>query len=132
MAVKLNVEPAQILELLAAVGAAGIGFTVTLVDPAALVHPNNVRVTKYVPLAKVVAPTIVGFCNTDVNASGQITPRTSQCSGRFSLAATRVADSIFTSLPNALEVRASHCIAGPAANTDAAVTESRRRVEFDI
>jgi hypothetical protein len=41
-AVRLSVCPAQRLELLAAVGAAGIGLIVTLVTPAGLVQPNIV------------------------------------------------------------------------------------------
>jgi hypothetical protein len=45
--VKLYVCPAQIAELLDAVGAEGIGFTVTLMAPAALVQPApEVAVTK--------------------------------------------------------------------------------------
>ncbi len=67
---KLNVCPAQIEELLAAIGAAGIGLTVTLVIPAGPVQPNNVCVTEYVPLAKVLAGAIVGFCKFEVNVFG--------------------------------------------------------------
>ena len=46
LAVKFNVCPAHIGLLLPAVGVAGIGFTVTLVVPAALVHPATVIVTE--------------------------------------------------------------------------------------
>src|ERR1700756_2463376 len=53
-------------------------------------------------------------------ASGQMTPRTSQCSGRLVAAATNVADSIFTWSPNDLEARASHFMAGSAASRGAA------------
>ena len=48
-------------------------------------------------------------------ASGQMTPRTSQCSGRESLAGMRVAETILTSLPKGLAARSVHCSAGPAA-----------------
>jgi len=61
LAVKLSVEPSQIGLLLLAVGAVGIGLTVTAVVPAALVQPLTVTVTEYVPLAAVVAPEIEGF-----------------------------------------------------------------------
>ena len=44
--VKLSVCPAQIAELLLAVGAVGIGFTVTLITPAELVQPARVAVTE--------------------------------------------------------------------------------------
>ena len=58
---KLKVCPAQMVELLAAVGVAGIGFTVTFVIPGGLTQPSTVCVTEYWPVANVVAPTIVGF-----------------------------------------------------------------------
>src|SRR5215469_16822710 len=51
-------------------------------------------------------------------ASGQMTPRTSQCSGRLSAAATLLADSIFTSDPNEIDASSSHFFTG-AANTQA-------------
>jgi hypothetical protein len=62
LAVRFKVEPAQIGELLEAVGATGAGLTVTTVVPALPVQPPTVAVTEYVPLAAVVAPGIVGFC----------------------------------------------------------------------
>jgi hypothetical protein len=46
LAVKLSVLPAQIGELLDAVGAAGAGLTVTAVVPAEPVHPATVAVTE--------------------------------------------------------------------------------------
>jgi ABC-type lipopolysaccharide export system ATPase subunit len=70
VAVKLSVWPAQRLELLAAVGAAGIGLTVTLRVVTGLVHPETVCVSEYVPLAEVVAAPMVGFCTEDVNEFG--------------------------------------------------------------
>jgi hypothetical protein len=45
-AVKLNVDPAQMVELLAAVGAAGIGLTVTLTVPIGPEHPPIVAETE--------------------------------------------------------------------------------------
>ena len=45
LAVKFNVEPAQMGLLLPAVGAAGIGLTVTLTIPAGPVQPLTVAVT---------------------------------------------------------------------------------------
>jgi hypothetical protein len=62
LAVKFSVEPAQIGELLEAVGVAGIGLTVTAVVAAALLHPETVTVTEYVPLAAMVAAAMEGFC----------------------------------------------------------------------
>lgn len=61
LAVKLRAEPAQMGLLLLAVGAEGIGLTVTLVVPAVLGQPLTVAVTEYVPLAATVAPAIDGF-----------------------------------------------------------------------
>jgi hypothetical protein len=46
LAVKLSVLPAQSVELLAAVGVAGIGLMVTLTVPAGLVQPLTVCVTE--------------------------------------------------------------------------------------
>ena len=46
LAVKVNVVPTQTGLLLPAVGAAGIGFTVTLVVPAEPVQPDVVAVTE--------------------------------------------------------------------------------------
>ena len=40
--------------------------------PEALVHPLTATVTKYVPLAAVVAESIVGFCNADVKLFGPV------------------------------------------------------------
>jgi hypothetical protein len=71
-AVRLSVCPAQIVELLAAVGAAGIGLIVTVVIPAGLVQPFTVCVREYVPLARTVTPAMVGFCKVDVNAFGPV------------------------------------------------------------
>jgi hypothetical protein len=46
LAVKFSVDPAQIGELLDAVGGAGIGLTVTTVVPALPVQPATVAVTE--------------------------------------------------------------------------------------
>jgi hypothetical protein len=46
LAVKFNVEPAQIGELLEAVGAAGVAFIVTTTVPAGPVQPPTVAVTE--------------------------------------------------------------------------------------
>jgi len=69
---RLSVLPSQIGLLLDAVGAAGIGLTVTLTVPAVLVHPPTVAVTEYVPDAAVVAPVMLGFCVEDVNPFGPV------------------------------------------------------------
>src|SRR5579862_8274695 len=52
-------------------------------------------------------------------ASGQITPRTSQCAGALDVAATAIADSIFTSLPNLRVASSSHFSAGALADSGA-------------
>ena len=72
LAVKFNVCPVQIAELEPAVGAAGIGFTVTVVVPAGLVHPFTVAVTEYTPDAAVVAEATVGFCKALVKLLGPV------------------------------------------------------------
>ena len=65
-------EPAQIGELDVAVGAAGVALTVTVVDPATLLHPLTVAVTVYVPAAARVILVIDGFCNVLENAFGPV------------------------------------------------------------
>jgi hypothetical protein len=72
LAVKLSVLPAQIGELLAAVGAPGMGFTVTATVPAGPVHPATVAVTEYVPVAAVVAEAMLGFCVAEVKLLGPV------------------------------------------------------------
>ena len=72
LAVRLSVEPAQIGELLDAVGGAGVGFTVTAVVAEELVHPRTVTVTEYVPLAATVALAIVGFCVAELKLFGPV------------------------------------------------------------
>src|SRR5487761_1837543 len=47
-------------------------------------------------------------------ASGQMTPRTSQCSGRLPVAATSFADSTVTPPPNGIAANSSHCFTGAA------------------
>jgi hypothetical protein len=56
------VLPTQYGDPLVAVGAAGVGLITTLVVPAALVQPDTVTVTLYVPDIAVVADGRVGFC----------------------------------------------------------------------
>ena len=63
---------AQIGELFDAIGAGGISLIVTLVVPIGPVHPLTVTNTEYIPVAKVLAPAIVGFCNSDENAFGPL------------------------------------------------------------
>jgi len=72
LAVKFKVLPAQIGELLPAVGAAGIGLTVTVTVPAGPVHPATVAVTEYVPLAAVVAFAMEGFCDEEEKPFGPV------------------------------------------------------------
>ena len=50
----------------------GIPFTVTLVVPAALVHPAIVAVTVYVPEEAGVGDEMLGFCKADVNPLGPV------------------------------------------------------------
>src|SRR6185312_4571986 len=63
-------------------------------------------------------------------ASGQITPRTSQCSGRLGAAATSFADSILTSGPNQLtegvEASSSHFFRGAASTLADASAQTNR------
>jgi hypothetical protein len=62
LAPKVRFCPAQIGEFAVAVGAAGIGFTVTETVPAVPKQPAAlVATTEYIPVANVVAPVIVGF-----------------------------------------------------------------------
>jgi hypothetical protein len=55
-----------------AVGALGIGLTVTVVVPAVEVQPLTVAVTEYVPDIAVVAFAIVGFCRLEVKLFGPV------------------------------------------------------------
>jgi len=70
--VRLSVAPSQSGPLLVAVGARGIGLTVTDVVPAAPVHPLTVTVTEYVPDAPIVALAMLGFCNEEVKLPGPV------------------------------------------------------------
>lgn len=72
LVVRLSVLPVHTGLLLDGAGAAGIGLTETATVPARLVQPLSVTVTEYVPLAAVVAPTILGFCVDDVNPFGPV------------------------------------------------------------
>lgn len=54
------------------VGAEGIPNTLTLCVPGKLVHPATVAVTEYMPVARVEAPTMVVFCDVEVNAFGPV------------------------------------------------------------
>ena len=65
-------DPAQIALLLEAVGAAGVGVTVTTVVPAGPRQPASVAVTEYVPAAAIVALGIVGFCMIAEKAFGPV------------------------------------------------------------
>ena len=57
----VNVLPAQIGELLLAVGVIGIAFTTTATVPAEPPQPLTVAITEYVPVAAVVAAEMLGF-----------------------------------------------------------------------
>ena len=72
LAVKLIVLPAHNGELLPAVGAVGVGLTVTAIVDTALPQPETLTNTLYVPDAAVVTPAIVGFCKVDENAFGPV------------------------------------------------------------
>lgn len=58
--------------MLAGAGVAGIAFTVTTVVATGLLQPFTVTVTEYVPVAAVVAFTILGFCEVDRNRFGPV------------------------------------------------------------
>ena len=66
------VAPAQYGPVLLAVGVAGVGFTTTLVVPAAEVQPLTVTVTEYVPASAVVAFARVGFWSDEVKPFGPL------------------------------------------------------------
>jgi hypothetical protein len=73
LAVRFKVVPARIGPLFPAVGAAGKGLTVAVVDPAGEGQPLLlVTVTEYNPLAAVVAPEIDGFCCADTKPLGPV------------------------------------------------------------
>jgi hypothetical protein len=72
LAIRFNVCPAHIAELDPAVGAAGIGLTVTDVVPAGPVQPFTVAVTEYTPVAAAVAEAIGGFCKALVKPLGPV------------------------------------------------------------
>jgi hypothetical protein len=66
------VPPEQYGPVFDAVGVAGIGFTTTLVVPAAEVQPLTVTVTEYVPASAVVALERVGFWSNEVKPLGPV------------------------------------------------------------
>ena len=66
------VVPSQYGPPLEAVGALGIGLTVTVVVPAVEVQPLAEAVTEYVPAIAVVALAIVGFCRFEVKPFGPV------------------------------------------------------------
>jgi hypothetical protein len=72
VAVKLMAAPAQTGLLLPAVGAAGIGFTTTVVVPAGPAQPATVAVTEYVPALVALALPMEGFCKDEVNPPGPV------------------------------------------------------------
>jgi hypothetical protein len=68
-----RVCPSQIGEFAVAVGAAGIGLTVAFTIPAGLTQPREeVVVTEYAPVARVVATVIVGFWLGDEKLFGPV------------------------------------------------------------
>jgi hypothetical protein len=69
--VRFSVDPAQIGELLDAVGGAGVGFTTTVVVAGELAHPLFAT-TVYVPAAASVTAAIVGFCNVELKLFGPV------------------------------------------------------------
>jgi hypothetical protein len=66
------VAPSQYGPPFEAVGVAGTGLTMTLVEPAAEVQPFTVTVTEYVPASATVALERVGFCRADVKPFGPV------------------------------------------------------------
>jgi hypothetical protein len=71
-AVRLKLPPSQIGPVLEAVGAAGVGLTVTVTVPALPVQPLTVIVSEYVPAAASVTPAMFGFCNEEENPFGPV------------------------------------------------------------
>jgi len=69
---RLSALPAQIGELLDALGAAGVALITTAVVPKADVHPFTVTVTLYVPAIATVALVRDGFCKADTNEAGPV------------------------------------------------------------
>jgi hypothetical protein len=67
---KVIVCPTHTGLLVVMTGKAGTVFTVTVVVAAALVHPDTVAVTEYVPASAVVTPLMVGFWLVEVNPPG--------------------------------------------------------------
>ena len=72
LAVKFKVVPVHRGPLLPAVGAAGIGFTVTVVVPAGPVQPATVAETEYTPAPARVIPAMDGFCMAEVKPFGPV------------------------------------------------------------
>ena len=70
--VRLMVCPVHTGLLLPGAGVEGIGFTVAVTVPAALVQPPTVTVTEYVPDAAVVAPAMPGSSSEEVNPLGPV------------------------------------------------------------
>jgi hypothetical protein len=89
----VNNPPTQTGLLLEAVGVAGTGFTTTVVDPAALVHPPADTVTLYVPAAARVTPAIFGFCTAELKPFGPVQAYVAPLTAgveRFSVAPTHI------------------------------------------
>jgi len=66
------VAPAQYAPVFEAVGVAGVGLTMTLVEPAADGQPLTVTVTEYVPASAIVTLPTVGFCSAEVKPFGPV------------------------------------------------------------
>jgi hypothetical protein len=66
------VAPSQYGPSFDAVGVAGVGLTMTLVEPAADGQPLTVTVTEYVPASAIVALPTVGFCSAEVKPLGPV------------------------------------------------------------
>ena len=70
---RFNVAPTHKGPLLVAVGVAGNGLTTTVVDPAALVHPDAlVTVTLYTPASATVTFVILGVLDVEVKPPGPV------------------------------------------------------------
>ena len=70
-AVRFSVDPAQTAPPFPAV-TLGITLTLAVVVDAGLVHPFNVTVTEYTPVAAVVALGMDGFCSEETNPFGPV------------------------------------------------------------
>jgi hypothetical protein len=71
-AVRFSVRPTHAGVFAPNAGAEGTARTVTLKVPGRLVHPPLLAVTEYMPVARLEAPVMAGFCEDDVKPLGPV------------------------------------------------------------